>query len=319
MGGVRNGNSLGATAPVDGQQEAETRRAVEEHLRAAADLLRGGSAAKAFGELVRASRALPMSRRMAAALVTYSLKAGTEAAAIMLLSSAANAAEGALRREVRRQLARVLRRVGQRSRGIEALEALLTEAPGDRRARHVLHQLLQREARWEALEASLAREAQEALTVGAPRRAARASLWRARVLEERLGNLGRAAEGYALAADQLAQGEDARGSFSLRLVWLRALRTSGAPEAVLADAVAVCLAAGARVDREAEARQVAEELGLWKAPPALEPAPPPEPPAPLVPVTAAEPRPELSPALESEEEAAPAPVSEQAPVPEPVP
>jgi tetratricopeptide (TPR) repeat protein len=146
MGGVRNGNSTGAQAPADARQEPQPGPEVElqvtRHLQAAAALLREGSAPRAFGELVRASRSLPMTRRMAAALVRYSLKAGTEAAAIMVLGKAVDATQGDLRCHVRRQLARVLRRVDQIPRAIEVLDALLVEAPTDRRALRVLEALL---------------------------------------------------------------------------------------------------------------------------------------------------------------------------------
>lgn len=151
MGGVRNGNGLGASAdtrqePPRGLPESDVQRQVDLHLQAAAALLREGSAPRAFGELVRASRSLPMTRRLAAAIASYSFKAGTEPAAIMVLGQAVEAARGELRCDVRRQLARVLRRVDQLPRAIEVLDALLVEAPTDRRALRVLEALLPRVA-----------------------------------------------------------------------------------------------------------------------------------------------------------------------------
>ncbi|XXF79486.1 hypothetical protein P2318_06955 [Myxococcaceae bacterium GXIMD 01537] len=160
MGGVRNGNSLDAQAPAGVRPEPlslepgpagglgapRVSAELARHLQAAAALLREGSAPRAFGELVRASRGLPMTGRLAAALVSYSLKAGTEAAAIMVLGKAVDSTQGLARLDTRRQLARVLRRVDQVPRAIEALDALLVEAPTDRRALRVLEALLQRTA-----------------------------------------------------------------------------------------------------------------------------------------------------------------------------
>ncbi|WP_233261929.1 tetratricopeptide repeat protein [Vitiosangium sp. GDMCC 1.1324] len=117
---------------------------VERHRQRATRLLNEGQAARAFGELVRASRALPMTPRLASALVTFSLRAGTEAAAIALLSSSLGNTRGDTRRAVRLQLARVLRRVNQLPRAVEALQALVDEAPGDRRARRLLDVLFRR-------------------------------------------------------------------------------------------------------------------------------------------------------------------------------
>ncbi|MBZ4414860.1 hypothetical protein [Myxococcus sp. RHSTA-1-4] len=146
MGGVRNGKSAGTPEPAAARQDAlragapdvgpaeETRDAVDRHLRSALGLLREGSAPRAFGELARASRTAPMTPRLAAALVRFALLAGTEAAAITLLE-AATGPTPAVRLAARRQLARVLRRVGQLPRAIASLEAILTEYPEDRRAR----------------------------------------------------------------------------------------------------------------------------------------------------------------------------------------
>ncbi|HZI12740.1 MAG TPA: hypothetical protein VE153_20325 [Myxococcus sp.] len=113
----------------------------DRHLRAAARLLREGSAARAFGELARVTRTQPMTPRLAAALVRFSLLAGTEAAAITLLDAIPAAAAPEVRHAVHRQLARVLRRVGQVPRAISALEALLAARPEDRRARRMLETL----------------------------------------------------------------------------------------------------------------------------------------------------------------------------------
>ena len=158
MGGVRNGKSGGTPEPAAARQDAlragapdvrpeeAARDSVDRHLRSAVGMLREGSAARAFGQLARASRAEPMTPRLAAALVRFALLAGTEAAAITLLDATPGATPD-VRRAVRRQLARVLRRVGQVPRAITALEAVLEEFPEDRRARRGLQVLREREAR----------------------------------------------------------------------------------------------------------------------------------------------------------------------------
>ena len=114
---------------------------VDQYRQAAARLLREGQPARAFGELVRASRILPMTSRLASALVCYSLRAGTEAAAIALLSNSIGSTHGVTRSAVRRQLARVLRRVNQLPRALETLHSILAESPNDRRARQLIELL----------------------------------------------------------------------------------------------------------------------------------------------------------------------------------
>jgi tetratricopeptide (TPR) repeat protein len=157
MGGVRNGQGADSPEKTDTRQPApagphrsregsEGPDPIERHRQSATRLLRDGHAARAFGELVRASRSLPMTPRLAAVLVAFSLRAGTEAAAIALLSSALNSTRGDTRRAVRFQLARLLRRVGQKPRAIETLQSLVKEFPGDRRARRLIELLSGRAA-----------------------------------------------------------------------------------------------------------------------------------------------------------------------------
>ncbi len=75
MAGERNGTGRTTSA--------------ELHLGLAARMLAEGAIARAFSELVRASRSGPMTARLAAALVRLSFKAGTEPAAVTLLEAAA--------------------------------------------------------------------------------------------------------------------------------------------------------------------------------------------------------------------------------------
>ncbi|WP_163786754.1 hypothetical protein, partial [Myxococcus vastator] len=151
MGGVRNGKNAGTPEPAAVRQEAlqpgasdvnpaeDVSDVVDRLFRSAARQLREGSAARAFGELARASRTLPMTPRLAAGIVRMALLAGTEPAAITLLEVAPTV--GSSRRAVRRQLARVLRRVDQLPRAAAALEALLVDWPDDGRAQRVLQVL----------------------------------------------------------------------------------------------------------------------------------------------------------------------------------
>ncbi|RKG72331.1 hypothetical protein, partial [Corallococcus terminator] len=121
--------------------------AVDAVCRDAARLLREGQAARAYSGLVAASRSLTMTPRLAAALVRCALKAGTERAVITLLDAAMVTERGAVRREVRRQLSRVLRRTGQEARAAAVLNGLLMDAPDDARARYVLDVLRERQAK----------------------------------------------------------------------------------------------------------------------------------------------------------------------------
>ncbi|HVG58147.1 MAG TPA: hypothetical protein VNA24_06305 [Hyalangium sp.] len=244
---------------------------VEQHLRVAFGLLKEGQSPQAFGELVHASRTLPMTRRLAATLVNLSFHAGTEAVAITLLGAAVKKVEGKARREVQRQLARVLRRADQLPKAIETLDALLYSFPKDLGARRVHQVLLERTGRWEALATSLENEAQEAVLRGKFARAARAARWRARVQAEQLRNMSRAAESYGQVANYLEKMGDADGAFTVRLDGLRVLHSSGASESVLTAAASVCMSAAARLGRDAQARHVLEELGLI---PSLNEAPP---------------------------------------------
>ncbi|HLK99025.1 MAG TPA: hypothetical protein VK539_00495 [Myxococcaceae bacterium] len=284
-GSGREKLAANASPGAGGDVPGDLRDKVEAHLQVAARLLKERQAPKAFGELVRASRTLTMTRRLAAALVSVSLKAGTEAAAITLLSGASEKLVGPARRDVQRQLARVLRRVEQLPRAVEALESLLAAFPDDSSSRRVYQELLHRMGKWEALTQSLEHEAQEAFKRGEYGRAARATRWRARVQAEQMRNLARAAESYGKAATYLEQMEDADGAFAVRLDGLRVLHSSGASEAVLTAAASVLMSAAARLGRDEHAREVMEELGLISARPEL----PPEPPVPPIPEAKAAP------------------------------
>ncbi|HZN95319.1 MAG TPA: hypothetical protein VFB81_21555 [Myxococcales bacterium] len=235
---------------------------VEAHRRTALRLLREGHSHKAFAELVKATRSVPMTTRLASALVMVSLQAGTEPACITLLTAGVEDNEGPTRTEVRRQLARLLRRVGAVDRAREQMIYLLAEKPGDRRARRALNALLLQEERWDELDASLEKEVKEDLKRNATGAAARASLSRARLWGERMKDHGRAALRFQQAAQFFQQLGDHEAAFNLRLLWLRALRESAAPVAPLREAVQQCIASAEKVRKMQRARTLVQELGL---------------------------------------------------------
>src|SRR5512140_1373376 len=106
-----------------GSQDGEA--TIRAHVRAAWRLVREGAAVKGFGELVRASRSVPMSRALASAVASIALEAHSEPAAVALLASGVSEVEGDLRAHVRRQLVRLLRRSGSLERAREELVVLL--------------------------------------------------------------------------------------------------------------------------------------------------------------------------------------------------
>ncbi|GEN05038.1 hypothetical protein SAMN05443572_1011418 [Myxococcus fulvus] len=153
MGGVRNGKGTGTPEPAAVRQEVpragtlavgstdDAAEGVARHFRAAARWLREGSAARAFEELATARRTLPMTPRLAAALVRFGRLAGAETVAIGLLEAVPPTESAEVRLAVRRQLARLLRKTGQGTRAVAVLDALTWEFPDERRARRVLEAL----------------------------------------------------------------------------------------------------------------------------------------------------------------------------------
>jgi hypothetical protein len=152
----------------------------EMHRKIAARLLREQAPGRAFAELVRASRSVPMQARLAAMLVRVALLAGTEVLAAALLSAALEVAQAQDRGPIQSQLVRLLRRMGE-------LE-----------------------------------KARELLVV---------------------------AVGFGLAADYAEQAQEFETAFSLRVLWLRALRESKCSEGALEEAVRVCQSLGERLGK----------------------------------------------------------------------
>ncbi len=246
-----------STAARDGN-----RGVLEMHRAIANRLLREGAPARAFSELVRATREVPMSARLAAALAHIALKAGTLSAAVTLLSQGLDEVEGAERIGVRHALARLYRRSDDLELAREQLVVLLAEHPTDRRARLTLNALLEREERWDELDASLEKETREELRRGTLRRASRTALKRARLWGERLDNPARAALRYGQAAQFAEQGQDFESCFLLRLLWLRSLHKSNAPDRAMTEAVEAAMRAGVRVGKADRVRHMVAELKL---------------------------------------------------------
>lgn len=248
-----------------------SRDAVRMHRRIASRLLREGSPHRAFSELVRATRTIPMNGQLAAAIAGVAVQAGTVPAALAVLRDGVHDAEGLERVGVRRALARMLRRSDDLEGAREQLVFIIAEKRGDLRARFVLNALLEREERWDELDASLEKETREEAARGALRRASRSALRRARLWGERLGDPARAALRYAQAAQLASEAEDDESAFLLRLLWLRSLHQSQAPARALQDALDQTLEAGALVGREDAVRALARDLGLSGAPRATPP------------------------------------------------
>lgn len=235
---------------------------VEMHRTIAWRMLREGSAVQGFQELVRACRIVPMNARLAASIVYLGLKAKTFGPALTLLSQGVDETEGDERIGVMRHLARLARKTNELERSREVLVQLLAERPNDRRARAVLNALLEREERWDELDASLEKETREALARGANGAASRAALRRARMWDARLDDHARAALRYMQAAQYAEKAGDLERAFFLRLLWLHALHRSGAPQRFLEDAVAVTWRAGERVGQVERVKALSAELGL---------------------------------------------------------
>ncbi len=238
------------------------RSVVDMHLGIAARLTREGSALMGFQELVRASRAVPMNARLAAALTSLGLRAGTQAAALVLISEGLEDAEGEERVDVLRQLARLARRSGDLEKAQEVTATILAERSEDRRARAVLNALLSRRQRWDELDASLDKETRESLRRGKHKAASRSALRRARLWAETLDDPARAALRAMQAAQYAEQGKDLQSAFVLRLLWLRNLSRARAPGRALEEAARVVLSLGDRVGQRASAQSLVDELGL---------------------------------------------------------
>ena len=256
-----SGESRAPVTPEDAYLH-QVRSVVRMHLEIAARLAREGTPLMGFQELVRATRAVPMNARLAAALTALGLRAGTQAAAAVLIAEGLDDSEGEERIDVQRQLARLARRSGDLEKAQELIATILAERSDDRRARAVLNALLSRRQRWEELDASLDKETRESLRRGQHKAASRSALKRARLWAETLDDPARAALRAMQAAQYAEQGKDLQSAFVLRLLWLRNLHRARAPGRSLEEAARVVLSLGDRVGQREAAQSLIDELGL---------------------------------------------------------
>lgn len=257
-----SGESRVETVSSDDAYLHQVRSVVQMHLDIAARVEREGSALSGFQELVRASRAVPMSARLAAALTSTGLRAGTQAVALALISEGLQDSEGDERIDVLRQLARLSRLSGDLEKAQEVTAIILAERSEDRRARAIFNALLARQQRWEELDASLDKETRESLRRNKFKAASRSALRRARLWAETLDDPARAALRSMQAAQYAEQGKDQQSAFVLRLLWLRNLHRAKAPGRALEEAARVVLSLGDRVGQRASAQSLVDELGL---------------------------------------------------------
>lgn len=218
-----------------------------------------GDQQRALQALLLPGRVLTAPQAHAAVALALRLNAAEQVEQHLLsqLEGAAPEAAG-----VRLALARLLRKTDQPERAREQLSLVLDEQPGHRRARTVLNALLEREERWEQLDASLELQMKAAAANQHWLHASRASLRRARIWSEQVRHHSRAALRYRQAAEYAAQSGDFEGAFSLRLLWLKALHQSNAPTPALQEAIDVALDAGDAVGKTARVRSLARELKL---------------------------------------------------------
>jgi hypothetical protein len=265
--GARTLIDLSGEAPADGLRDAAAATGpVDMHRRLATRLLLEGAPLQGLNELLRASRALPMSGRLAGALTRLALAAQTHGPALLVLNQRLDGCAPADRLSVLRHLARLARHAGSLEESREALRLVLAEVPGDRRARAALNALLEREGRWDELDVSLEQETREAAGAGRLLAASRASLRRARLWDEQRQQAARAATHYAQAADFAEQAQRPAQAFPLRLLALRAQQRGQASRRALEEAAHATLEAAQRVGQLERARALLRELGLTAEP-----------------------------------------------------
>ena len=179
-----------------------------------------------------------------------------------MLNQGLDEAEGAELLGVLRAVARLHRRLGDLERAREHLVLVLAQAPADARARGALNALLEREERWEELDASLEKEARVALKAAALRRAARATARRARVWSQHLGDPARAALRFGQASQYAEQAGDGTQAFLHQSYALEALVASGAPQRALDDAARRLVLLAGAVGLTERAQALVAGLGL---------------------------------------------------------
>ena len=260
--GVGSATVVDMPSPSAPSNRDAQRAVVDMHRHIARRLLAQGNKARAFTELVRATRESPMSVPLASALMHFGLASGSVNAAATLLTQGLEEVEAVDRLDVMRCLARLLRRSNDAERCGEVLVMLLAERPADRRARAVFNALLEAAGRWEELDASLEKEAKVCVKAGQLKRASRAALARGRIWAERHQDHARAALRYGQAAQWAEEAGDWESGFLLRMVWLRALHRGGAQPLALREATVVARKTAATVGRGDRVTALLNELGL---------------------------------------------------------
>ena len=232
----------------------------EVHFQVAHRLLKEGHAVRAFAELMRAARTAPMSGRSAALLGRAAVAAGTPPAAVATLRDAVARNQGLTRRRAQFALIRLLRKTDQIEAAREELALLLAEHPKSRPGRALLNAVLEMEHRWEELDASLEREASDAVRRGAFVRQSRALLRRARLHTDRLKSPAKAAELFRDAAHASYLAGRSQSEFALRLLALRAMGRTRTSAEALSEAADAVRAAAKRVGEEDRAERLIAEL-----------------------------------------------------------
>ncbi len=262
-----NATVVDAPAPAEWTPEMESLVAM--HRAVAVRTLRAGDAHTAFTDLVRSTRSVPMRASLAALVTRLALASNQIAPAVTVLTQGLDETEGEDRRGVMRALIRLVRKAKNTERAREMLVQLLAEQTDDRRARFVLNELLERDSRWDELDASLEKETRLALRRNSFRVAARVALRRARLWGERLNDPARAALRYGQAAQFAEQSREFQTAFLLRLLQVNSLHRSQAAARAIEETVSLTLTLGERIGKAPRAREFFKQLGVLPAPPTL--------------------------------------------------
>ncbi|MFN0063963.1 MAG: tetratricopeptide repeat protein [Myxococcaceae bacterium] len=207
----------------------ELRAAIEKHRRTALRYERAQNLPKAFGELVKASRAGPMTLRLAAYLAHLGPRLGNTAGAIRLLSTGAEDVHGSERVRIQLRLVRLLRREGQTPQALEVLNDVLQRDPVNPRAHRVHLALLSLTQDWEKLDAGFAQYSAALASDAKPALGAQVELERARLWAGAGANLARASKHFAEAATRFERAGDLTKALEAAIAHLDALEESGAP------------------------------------------------------------------------------------------
>lgn len=186
------------------------------HVRIAERWSRAGDRMAAFLELARAAEVLPLTARLASALVTFGSECGAQSQVQKLLHLGAEDAEGDERLDIMRQCARLALRAGRPADVAAALKPVFHAHPYDVRASAMQHAALFRLRQWDELDALLDAQSKAWAQRKLFHAAARVCLRRARLCFDIRLQPAKAAQHAQKAAQYAAQGQDERLSFFLR-------------------------------------------------------------------------------------------------------